>query len=112
MCEDIVMSRVSISTLLPSFRRINEAVLVRINAPGAERKILQGSQAALKIIDAIHIQFPLKNNPPGLTALEDITRVMLDLGYDCVYILPGGIDAQSGTMLHAGVTFARMSTAS
>ncbi|MFN5866651.1 MAG: FkbM family methyltransferase [Candidatus Kapaibacterium sp.] len=110
MCEDVVMSRVS--TLLPAFRRNDETVLVRINVPGAERMILQGSRAALQHIDAFHIHISLKNNVSGLSALEDITRVMQDLGYDCVSIQPGSIDAQSGTMLHAGVTFARMSTAS
>jgi FkbM family methyltransferase len=110
LCEDVVMSRVS--TLLPAFRRNSETVLVRINVPGAERMILQGSHAALENIDAFHIHISLKNNVSGLSALEDITRVMQDLGYDCVSIQPGSIDAQSGTMLHAGVTFARMSTAS
>lgn len=110
LCEDVVMSRVS--TLLPAFRRNSETVLVRINVPGSEQMILQGSNAALENIDAFHIHISLKNNVSGLSALEDITRVMQDLGYDCVSIQPGSIDAHSGTMLHAGVTFARMPTAS
>ncbi|MFM7773400.1 MAG: FkbM family methyltransferase, partial [Candidatus Kapaibacterium sp.] len=106
--EDVVMSR--ISTLLPAFRTGQEPVLVRINVPGRELEILHGARTVMEHIAAFHFHVSLQSDPSGISALDDLTRTMQSVSYECVAITPGAMDLSTGTMRHAGVTFARPAT--
>ena len=105
MCEDVVMSR--ISTLLPAFRMDREPVLVHINVPGRERDILHGARSVIEDVSAFHIHVSLQHDASGILTLDEMTRTMQTMTFECVAITPGIMDPVTGTMRHASVTFAR-----
>lgn len=105
MCEDVVMSR--ISTLLPAFRMDREPVLVHINVPGRERDILHGARSVIEDVSAFHIHVSLQHDASGILTLDEMTRTMQTMTFECVAITPGSMDPVTGTMRHASVTFAR-----
>lgn len=103
--EDVVMSR--ISTLIPAFRIEQEQILIHLNVPGRERDILRGSRAVIDDISAFHIHVSLQHDSDGVSTIDEMTRTMKAMQFECVAITPGTIDAATGTMRSAGMTFAR-----
>ena len=84
-----------------------EQVYLKIDTQGCESKVLAGAKGVLDRIATIRLEMSLVPLYAGELLLEDMVRLLRELGYSPIAIEPGFFDPATGRLLQADGVFHR-----
>lgn len=106
----IGQEEVPVTTLDAVFNKLrlgSNNILLKIDAQGFERSVLDGAQNSLQFIDTIQLEMSLTPMYKGQLPIHEMGTVLHQLGYTMVSVEPGFHEQQTGRLLEVDGIFHR-----
>jgi FkbM family methyltransferase len=87
-----------------------DKVLLKIDAQGYEKAILQGAERALRSINAVEIELSLQELYVGQALLPEVVGLLMCQGFTCVWLERSYADPRTGELLQVDGLFRRLKT--
>ena len=92
--------------MFSEIKSTGEQILLKIDAQGYERNVLEGASASLEHIDLLQIELSLVSLYKGEDLIEDMIQYLRTLGYDLIALEDSGFsDPVSGHMMQVDGIF-------
>lgn len=103
--EEIEVKR--LDEIFDEVARPGDRVWLKIDTQGFERRVLRGAEPTLPRIDTVQVEMSLMPLYEGDTGFFELSRLLVDQGYELFGLEPGFSDPRSGRLLQVDGIFHR-----
>lgn len=97
----------TLASLIDRHRRPNERLMVKVDAQGYERRIVESAGPRLADVTGFQLEMSLLPLYQGETLLADMVQLMAALGFNLLSLEPGYADPRTGRLVQVDGVFFR-----
>ncbi|MFZ1948324.1 MAG: FkbM family methyltransferase [bacterium] len=103
--EEVEVRR--LDSLIEQLRPDRQGMLLKLDAQGYEKKIIEGAEKSLALIDTVEVELSLVPLYEGQALLSEVCEMLFSRGYQWVSIEPVFTDSATGRLLQIDCMFHR-----